>query len=156
MRIIRVLLIGLLMATTAIAQMGHQHMMGEQAGNMMKQMSSIQSLSSSVTLEAQAYALTDWHMFSLAKEFVLNTYQYDFFPKEIKVKKGDRVRLFVTSDDVKHGVYIKEYGINVSVERGAVKVIEFIADQAGEFEILCSVYCGRDHHKMKGKLIVGR
>ncbi|PIS30146.1 hypothetical protein COT42_03665 [Candidatus Saganbacteria bacterium CG08_land_8_20_14_0_20_45_16] len=100
------------------------------------------------------YSLDSYHLFGRAKEFNLTAYQFDFFPKEIKVKKGDRVRLFVASTDVKHGIFIKEYNINVAVEKESVKVIEFVADKPGEFEILCSVFCGLGHRNMKAKLIV--
>ena len=91
---------------------------------------------------------------SKIKEFNLEAYQFGFTPDIITVKKGDIVKLLAYSRDVIHGVYIKEYGINVPVNKGKVTKIEFIADKAGEFEILCSVYCGGGHNTMKAKLIV--
>ena len=91
---------------------------------------------------------------SKVKEFKFEAYRFGYEPEEIVVKKGDTVRLLATSRDVTHGVYIKEYGVSVTVKRGKVRKIEFIADRVGEFPILCSVYCGRGHHKMKAKLIV--
>lgn len=91
---------------------------------------------------------------SKVKEFDLEAYQFDFEPKTITVKKGDIVRLHVKSRDVPHGIYIKEYGINVPVTKEAAKKVEFIADKAGTFAILCSVYCGSGHQAMQGKLIV--
>lgn len=91
---------------------------------------------------------------SKIKEFNLEAYQFGFTPDIITVKKGDIVKLLVSSRDVTHGVYIKEYGINVPVNKGKVTKIEFIADKTGEFEILCSVYCGQGHSTMKAKLIV--
>lgn len=91
---------------------------------------------------------------SKIKEFELEAYQFGFEPEEIVVEKGDIVRILARSRDVPHGVYIKEYNINVTVKKGETKKIEFIAKEAGEFPILCSVYCGRGHHSMKAKLIV--
>lgn len=91
---------------------------------------------------------------SKIKEFNLEAYQFGFSPQQIRVKKGDIVRLKISSRDVPHGVYIKEYGVNVRVEEGNPETVEFLADKAGEFAIKCSVYCGRGHGKMKGKLIV--
>jgi cytochrome c oxidase subunit 2 len=87
------------------------------------------------------------------KEFNFEAYQYGYSPKQLVVKKGDIVKLHATSQDVPHGVFIKEYGVNVPVKKGAVEEIEFVADKAGEFDILCSVYCGSGHNSMKAKLI---
>ncbi|MCM8800337.1 MAG: cupredoxin domain-containing protein, partial [Candidatus Omnitrophica bacterium] len=84
----------------------------------------------------------------------LEAYQYGFSPDPVIVKKGDIVKLEITSQDVSHGVYIREYGINISVKKGETKRIEFLADKVGEFDILCSVYCGSGHSQMKAKLIV--
>lgn len=91
---------------------------------------------------------------SKIKEIKLTTYQFGFSPDPVVVKKGDIVKLLMTSRDVAHGVYIKEYGINVTVAKQEVKEIEFFADKAGKFDIVCSVYCGPGHSNMKGKLIV--
>jgi cytochrome c oxidase subunit 2 len=91
---------------------------------------------------------------SKIKEIKLESFKYGFSPQVIKVKKGSIVRLIVTSRDVDHGVYIKEYGINIRSEKGKVNIFEFLADKSGEFPIRCSVYCGSGHSKMKAKLIV--
>lgn len=91
---------------------------------------------------------------SKIKEIPLAAYQFGYEPSEITVSKGDIVRFLATSRDVPHGVYIEEYGINATLKKGEMKEIEFIADKAGEFPILCSVYCGRGHHTMRAKLIV--
>lgn len=91
---------------------------------------------------------------SKIKKINLEAYQYGFSPEVIKVKRDDIVKIYATSRDVTHGIYIKEYNINVPVKKGQVKEIEFIVDKIGEFEILCSVYCGAGHHDMKAKLSV--
>lgn len=88
------------------------------------------------------------------KEINLEAFQYGFSPEPVVVKKGDIVKLDITSRDVAHGVYIKEYGINVSVNKGEHKKIEFFADKEGKFDIICSVYCGPGHSRMRGNLIV--
>ena len=91
---------------------------------------------------------------SKIKEIKLEAFQFGFSPDPVVVKKGDIVKLLITSRDVTHGVYIKEYGINVTITKQEAKKIEFFADKAGKFDILCSVYCGSGHSNMKGKLIV--
>ena len=113
--------------------------------------------------EMDSHAMKDMHNSSTenikhaegnVQEVRLEAYQYGYSPERIVVKKGETVKLLATSRDVPHGVFIKEYGINEKVEKGKDKEIEFIADKVGEFDILCSVYCGRGHHSMKSKLIV--
>ncbi len=88
------------------------------------------------------------------KDINLESYKYGFSPDPIVVKKDDIVRLTVTTRDVAHGVYIKEYGIKLAVKKGEVKKVEFLADKVGTFNVICSVYCGAGHSKMRGKLIV--
>jgi len=91
---------------------------------------------------------------SIIKEIKVEAFQFGFSPDTIRVKKDDIVKIYITSRDVSHGFYIKEYNINVTVQKGEVKRIEFLADKIGEFDILCSVYCGRGHSSMKARLIV--
>ena len=91
---------------------------------------------------------------SKIKEFKLEAYQFGYSPERIEVKKGDIVKIYATSRDVPHGIYIKEYDINATMKKGGVKKLEFLADKKGEFPILCSVYCGRGHQDMKAILVV--
>ncbi len=91
---------------------------------------------------------------SKIKDIKLEAFQFEFSPNTITVKKGDIVRIFATSRDVTHGIYIKEYGINSRVSKGKDAKIEFLADKAGSFDIICHVYCGKGHNDMKAKLIV--
>ncbi len=76
---------------------------------------------------------------------------FDFLPSEIKVKKGDFVRLIITSIDVPHTFTMPAYGIDEKLEVGKDVVIEFTADKAGQFGYYCDV---PGHSGMKGKLII--
>jgi len=81
--------------------------------------------------------------------------KYAFEPARIEVTEGDRVRLVVRSADSVHGIQIKRFGVNKLLPRGGAPVtIEFTANRAGTFEILCSEYCGNGHESMKGTLVV--
>ncbi|HDL64979.1 MAG TPA: hypothetical protein ENH12_06275, partial [Proteobacteria bacterium] len=42
----------------------------------------------------------------------MEAFQYGFKPDPVAVKKGEKVRLLVTSTDVVHGIMIREFGIN--------------------------------------------
>lgn len=91
---------------------------------------------------------------SRIKEIKVEAYQFGYTPSTIKVKKGNLVKLTLSSRDTTHGFYIKEYGINVTIKKGATENVDFVAEKEGEFAIVCSVYCGRGHANMQGMLAV--
>jgi cytochrome c oxidase subunit 2 len=84
------------------------------------------------------------------KSFTINAKNWSFDPGEIRVSKGDTVEIKLVNDEGFHEVEIKGYGKTIKGD-GTVK---FTADKAGEFEFICSVFCGTGHNDMKGKLIV--
>jgi cytochrome c oxidase subunit 2 len=92
------------------------------------------------------------------KVFEVIARRFVFEPATIEVTQGDRVRLVVRSADGPHGVEIKAFKVKKAVPRAkpgdAPIVIEFVADSAGEFPILCSEYCGSGHKDMTGTLVV--
>ena len=87
-------------------------------------------------------------------EFTLTAKQWEFVPAEIRVKKGQQVKLTITSADVTHGFSLPDFTINRNLEPGKATVIEFVPDRAGTFTFACSVLCGTGHPSMKGKLVV--
>lgn len=81
--------------------------------------------------------------------------RFTFEPSRIEVAEGERVKLVLTSGDGVHGVEIKKFKVNKRIPRGGEPVtIEFVASAAGEYPILCSEYCGKEHDAMKGTLVV--
>jgi cytochrome c oxidase subunit II len=87
-------------------------------------------------------------------EFKMTADHYAFDPSVITVKKGEKVRLFITALDHDHGIKIPAYDIDQMLPKGSTATIEFTADKAGTFEFKCSVPCGKGHRNMKGKLVV--
>lgn len=75
---------------------------------------------------------------------------FEFDKKEIRVKKGDKVKITLHSDDGGHGFAIPAYNVDIQGNKSA----EFTADKAGTFEYHCSIVCGSGHSQMTGKLIV--
>jgi cytochrome c oxidase subunit 2 len=81
--------------------------------------------------------------------------RFAFEPAEIQVSVGERVRLLVRTADGLHGIEIKKFKVAKEIPRGNKPVtIEFTADEAGRYPILCSEYCGDGHDDMKGTLVV--
>ncbi len=76
-------------------------------------------------------------------------------PDIIRVQRGERVRLRLHSADVVHGFAIPKLGLDAGwVEPGKVKEIEFVANQAGRYVFLCTIYCEASHWRMRGVLEV--
>jgi cytochrome c oxidase subunit 2 len=80
--------------------------------------------------------------------------QFQFEPATISVAQGDRVRLRLRSADRTHGFAIKGFRVKALIPKAGEAVTEFVADQAGTFDITCSEYCGTGHAAMKARLVV--
>jgi nitrosocyanin len=67
-----------------------------------------------------------------------------WLPGPVVVKKGDTVRIKainnVQSDPPVHGLAIEAYGIQVLINVGKPEIIEFKADKAGIFPIICHLH----------------
>lgn len=84
------------------------------------------------------------------KEFTVKASNFEFDVKEIKVNKGDTVKITLVNEKGNHA--LKFNGYNKEVQGG--KTISFVANKTGEFDYKCSIMCGAGHNDMMGKLIV--
>jgi len=74
---------------------------------------------------------------------------YYFSKEEITVNKGDTVRIALTSEEGMHDIVINEFNVQSDVvNEGETATIEFVADEAGEFEYYCSV----GNHRQMGMI----
>lgn len=80
--------------------------------------------------------------------------RFAFVPDHITVKKGQPVTLSLRSEDVKHGLAIKELGVKTEIPKGQPTVITFTPQQAGTFHGKCSHFCGSGHGDMKFTVVV--
>lgn len=91
---------------------------------------------------------------SEVKIFNLSAKPFEFSVKEIRVKKGDRVRINLAIEQGMHDWVLDEFGARTpQLKTGESGTVEFIADKAGTFEYYCSVPTHRQRG-MVGKLIV--
>ncbi len=86
-----------------------------------------------------------------AKEFSTTAY-YDetgvwFSLKEMRVKKGDLVRVHATNTKGMHDFVIDEFGIKKELPLNEEVTFEFTADTTGEFVF----YCSKPGHRAKGQ-----
>jgi len=81
-----------------------------------------------------------------------------FEPYKIEVNKGDKVTIYLTNieqtTDELHGFGLGEYNINVVVDPGETKTIEFVADKPGVFPYYCTNFCSALHQEMQGYFLV--
>jgi cytochrome c oxidase subunit 2 len=80
--------------------------------------------------------------------------RYAFEPAVVQLAAGESVRLVVRSKDGVHGFAIPKLKIDLHVpDNGEPATAQFIAPDAGEYEIACSEFCGRGHGQMKAALV---
>lgn len=93
-------------------------------------------------------------MMASVKEFTVEARNFKFSVPEMKVKKGDTVRVFFKNAEGFHDWVIDEFSEKTEqLKVGESETIEFVVDKTGTFEYYCSVGQHRANG-MKGNLIV--
>ena len=88
------------------------------------------------------------------KEFTIEAKKFEFSVKEIRVKKGDFVRINLKSVDGFHDLVVDAFNAATKqINTGDSSFVEFKADKTGTFEFYCSVGTHRQMG-MVGKLII--
>lgn len=77
-----------------------------------------------------------------------------FEPFEVRVPAGSTVDIYLTSNDVVHGMHIDRTLANLMAIPGTVSYTRVKFDKPGTYQIICHEYCGAAHHNMAGKVIV--
>ncbi len=98
--------------------------------------------------------------------------KYEYGPPHLRVKRGAKVRLRITSLDRTHGFKINpnpdgsdkkgDLGLIFSsnnddcfkLEKGVPTVVEFVARTPGTYSFHCCNRCGIGHGGMKGQIVV--
>ncbi|MDB5329499.1 MAG: cytochrome c oxidase, subunit [Phycisphaerales bacterium] len=75
---------------------------------------------------------------------------------ELHVPTGRTIRLMMASQDVVHSFFIPAFRIKQDVIPGSFVTQWFIATKPGTYHLFCSQYCGTEHSKMVGRVIVLR
>ncbi len=81
--------------------------------------------------------------------------RYRFSPEQIYISPGERVTIELVATDVKHGLHLDGYGLDLEAEPGQPMRATFIATQPGVYRFRCSVACGNLHPFMLGKIQIG-
>ncbi len=88
------------------------------------------------------------------KTFNVSGSNFSFSVKEMRVKKGDKVKVVFTNTNGTHDWVIDAFNARTpQIGSGQTATVEFVADKTGTFEYYCSVGSHRALG-MKGNLIV--
>jgi len=88
------------------------------------------------------------------KEFTLDSFDFGYSIKEIRVIEGDTVTINLTNSDGFHDWVVDEFGAATEkIQAGGQTSVTFVADKAGSYEYYCSVGSHRANG-MVGTLIV--
>jgi cytochrome c oxidase subunit 2 len=80
--------------------------------------------------------------------------RFEFSPPEVTLERGKPVVLRLTSQDVTHGFYSKQLGIDEIIEHGKALDVPLTPVEAGRFTVICDHFCGAGHGGMKMTIVV--
>ncbi len=72
----------------------------------------------------------------------------------LHVPLGRPIKLTMTSEDVIHAFYVPAFRVKADVVPGRYTTLWFEPTQTGEFHLFCAEYCGTEHSRMGGSVIV--
>jgi cytochrome c oxidase subunit II len=99
------------------------------------------------TQEETTEASTESETAADVEEFTITATNWEFTSdKELTVKKGTKVKINLVNEEGMHTIGSEDLGFDLN----ANEPVEFTADTAGEFELICSTICGAmdDHEAM--------
>jgi cytochrome c oxidase subunit 2 len=73
---------------------------------------------------------------------------------ELHVPAGRAVKLTLASQDVIHSFYIPAFRVKQDAVPGQYRTMWFQATRPGVYHLFCAEYCGTDHSKMIGRVVV--
>jgi len=73
---------------------------------------------------------------------------------ELHVPTGQPVRLVMTSQDVIHSLFLPALRIKQDVLPGRDTYLWFTATKPGVFPLLCAEFCGTEHSRMTGRIVI--
>jgi cytochrome c oxidase subunit 2 len=111
---------------------------------------------SSLQLAAKAPPADAMPIRVLAKQWMWKT-EHSNGAREINalhVPVGRPVKLLMTSQDVIHSFYVPAFRMKQDVLPGRTTTAWFQATRTGTFRLECAEFCGTDHARMLGKIVV--
>lgn len=73
---------------------------------------------------------------------------------ELHVPTGKPIKVMITSEDVIHSFFLPAFRLKMDAVPSRYTQYWFVADTPGTYHLFCSEYCGTNHARMQGKLVV--
>jgi cytochrome c oxidase subunit 2 len=80
--------------------------------------------------------------------------KFEYIPPEITLKKGEPVRLELTSLDRLHGFDLPELGVRADVKPDETVTLRLTPTKTGQFVFHCDIFCGDGHEDLQGVITV--
>ena len=80
--------------------------------------------------------------------------RFEFAPNQLTLKKGEPVKILVTSEDVTHGFFSRALKIDADLTPGQTVEVPLTPAAAGTYTIICDHFCGAQHGNMKLTVVV--
>jgi cytochrome c oxidase subunit II len=84
-----------------------------------------------------------------ARTIEIHAKRFSFSPAEITIKKGEAVKLVITSDDVTHSLLIPDLHVNATTQKDHPAEVTITPEKVGDFQGKCGHVCGSGHASMK-------
>ena len=110
---------------------------------------SLKSIPATLSLSVALFFATLTGHAESAKTITISASKFQFEPNEITVKKGEEVTMIIQSQDVTHGLLLKDFGVKTDIKKGQSTEVKFTPQTAGTFEGKCAHFCGKGHGSMK-------
>jgi cytochrome c oxidase subunit 2 len=75
---------------------------------------------------------------------------------ELHIPVGKTIRLIMSSQDVIHSFFVPAFRVKHDVVPGTTEQIWFSPRKTGVFQLFCAEFCGTDHSRMTGRIVVMR
>jgi cytochrome c oxidase subunit 2 len=73
---------------------------------------------------------------------------------KLHIPVGRPVKLIMTSEDVLHDFYVPAFRVKMDAVPGRYTSTWFEATKTGTYHLYCALYCGTDHSRMIGEVVV--
>lgn len=73
---------------------------------------------------------------------------------ELHVPTGEPIKLVMTSQDVIHSFFVPAFRVKRDVLPNRYSTLWFEADKPGTYHLFCAEYCGSEHARMRGRVVV--
>jgi len=80
--------------------------------------------------------------------------RFGFTPNIITLKKGETVKLRLTSEDVTHGFLVNSLNLDEVITPGQPREVTLTPQQTGRFTTICDHFCGAGHGNMNMTIVV--